>query len=1623
MDRVHMRLAGLFAAALFVVSASSLATTDSASAAGFYPTGSWPVVKTLSEPNDVAVALDGEVFVADAAGRRIVVLAPEGDFIREFDGTAGSGVELQRPVALALGPDARLYVADRSADRILVFERDGRLVTWWGSRGSGPGQFMAPSDLTFDASGALYVADTFNNRVQVFDTSGQLQRTIGSAASMSTPVGVAVKGSELFVAEVNMLRVSVFPTSGGAPKRDWGWATSGTGAGSVTTSRYVRPSGVEVHSSGNILVIDAGRNLVENCDPLTGVVAASYAAGPLAQPEGLFAAAGTLVFVADTGNNRIVRLDTASPATVTTFAPDPSDLPPLIAPKGMAFRQGQGIYYTQSANGIVVALNTAGSYQFTFPATPALSNPTGIALTHDGNEVWVCDTGNHRIVIYDSNGQFLRTMGSFGTGPGQFKSPLGVAKLLDDTMAVVDTGNNRIQVFYADGTFIHEFGSSRLRSPTGIVSVSDGRLFVTDTGNHRLAMFEDNGTWIRGVGGFGTALGQFHSPAGISVAAHDDLIVADRGNSRIQIIASDGSPITAYGTRGSGPGELYEPHAAVMLALDRMIIADTLNHRVGIVGYDGIEPVTVASGDISGWVNRPAVVTLSASDVGAGVEATYYRIGSGGVQRYEAPITIAAEGETPVFFWSRDRMGNEEAAKSVTVRVDTIPPSGTAQIGGTSSVMKAGPIIVYSNVTGAAEMRFGRRGALSTWHPYAAASVFTVTQEGTTTLDAEYRDLAGNTLLISRECVIDGSGPVTTVRRTPASGIATGPVTVDASFADAYSAVTERYYRIDGGAVQSYTGPFEVSGDGQHTVEAWGVDEVGNVGARTSSTFGISRLMLGGELSVAGGVPYLSSRTAEVSTTIQSAARRRWTTGPVYVLPWENFSPVWNVTFPADGRYTVRAEFEDALSQRIELSREIVIDTVAPVTTISGLPPTGASGGPVIIGFGVADTTPVVTRYSVDGGPVREYTSPFTVTGDAVHTIMYYSVDAAGNMEPARTATFIIEAAPPSGSMRVVQGRLAPTTTLDLALSVPRAVKMRFDTGSGPGPWMPYASTASVTMPGEGLHWIVGTFANIADVESQIATQVLVDLSPPTVSLSGMPPSGVTGEPVVISISARDTLTPISRILYSVDGGSEKTYQGPFTVTGDRRHTVSARAVDAVGNTSAVVSESFIISGLARGGRLTLAGGASRVGTTTVQAVADIVGALEMRWSAGGAFTDWTPFVRTWQVTLPGEGVGVVTAHIRGQYDVETTLTASVYVDLSAPVTRVHGMPPDGVSAGPVLVAFTATDASAVRMIEYSLDGGAWRVYTAPFFVAGTGTHTVLFRATDEVGNVEAVRTHSFTITGTASGGAGAGVAGGRSFINTTTVPVASNVPSATEMRFDVGNGYSPWMRYAPLTSIQVGGEGLHWVSASYRGGDRVESVYGFPVLVDLTPPVVTRVSGALRSLAVQRDGTVLYCATVTGSAEDSGTLLTGVGSISYRLGNKPSGCAGRGERAGRYRMTATATDRAGNQATRTGTVRFGASAPPMAPATARASRAFTVKGSVPAAAPGATTRLLAFKRATDGSWRLAKTFSVSARQSGPTVSVTARCALARGQWRLVLVSTAPGALTCSKPSAAVMVR
>ena len=162
-------------------------------------------------PHGITVDKDGNVWVTDGQGKdgkghQVFKFSPNGKVLMALGkaGVAGDGEDtFNQPSAVAIASNGDIFVADghggNSNNRIVKFSKDGKFLMTWGKKGSDPGEFNLPHALAFDSKGRLFVADRANNRIQIFDQEGKF---LDQWKQFSRPSGIFISQSDvIYVAD------------------------------------------------------------------------------------------------------------------------------------------------------------------------------------------------------------------------------------------------------------------------------------------------------------------------------------------------------------------------------------------------------------------------------------------------------------------------------------------------------------------------------------------------------------------------------------------------------------------------------------------------------------------------------------------------------------------------------------------------------------------------------------------------------------------------------------------------------------------------------------------------------------------------------------------------------------------------------------------------------------------------------------------------------------------------------------------------------------------------------------------------------------------------------------------------------------------------------------------------------------------------------------------------------------------------------------------------------------------------------------------------------------------------------------------------------------------------------
>ena len=630
---------------------------------------------------DSVISDFGNRMVFRVRGTALTVLAGNG--VAGFSGDTGAAASasLALPMGLAIdnnpGPNqGTLYIADALNHRIRKVDPSGVIMTVAGNGTAGYAgdnavggaitsvQLDFPTGVAVNSSGDVFIADRDNHRIR--------KLTVLTA----TVTTVAGSGSDI---------VGAF--------------ADGLNPGDATSlARLNQPSGVAVDGSNNVYIADTANHRIRKLTVGTatvttvagdgtpefdgdGVVGGATSTASLNQPNGVAVdpANSNLVYIADTRNQRIRRL-TVSTATIAPVAGSSiygfggdtgSALSAFLAsPNGVALNAaGTTVFIADTDNarlrtvisGTIDTLAGNGVFKFAGDSGPALSAslnaPNSAAVDSSGN-LYIADTGNHRIRKVTPTTGTISTFAGTGTagfvlaqdgGPAasaQLSSPKAVAVntlVSPNLLYIADAGNNRVRVVNLGTNIITTVAGNglagyngdaisptlaSLNNPSGVaVQNSTGDVYIADTSNHRVRKV--TGGQIFTVAGTGTAglLGdnaaataaQLNSPVAVAVdAGAINLYIADRNNHRIRkvnggiITTVAGSTVGFGGDGGSATdaaAKLNFPSGVAVDGSGNFYIGDRDNFRIRKVSGGNIS--TVAGTGSAGFSGDGALSTAA----------------------------------------------------------------------------------------------------------------------------------------------------------------------------------------------------------------------------------------------------------------------------------------------------------------------------------------------------------------------------------------------------------------------------------------------------------------------------------------------------------------------------------------------------------------------------------------------------------------------------------------------------------------------------------------------------------------------------------------------------------------------------------------------------------------------------------------------------------------------------------------------------------------------------------------------------------------------------------------------------------------------------------------------------
>ncbi len=778
-------------------------------------------------------------------------------------------------------------------------------------------------------------------------------------------------------------------------------------------------------------------------------------------------------------------------------------------------------------------------------------------------------------------------------------------------------------------------------------------------------------------------------------------------------------------------------------------------------GSDTTPPSTRAD-PAGGGFGASVTVTLTCEDgAGGGCAATYYTADgstpTSGSTRYTTPVALARS--TSLKFFSVDKAGNAEAVRMERYTFDSTPPTVAASpAGGTYNTAQTVTLSCADGTgTGCGPIHYTTDGTA----PSASSPVYTVPLlvSTSTTLRFVALDGAGNSSqVVSGVYVIDEAGPDTTASQ--ASGIysTTFPVTLTCEDGTG-SGCAATYYTLDGSPPTTgsarYNAPLFITSS--TTLKFFSLDRTGNAGPTGTARYTLDFTAPVTLASPAGGT-YQGAQTVRLLCDDGGGSGCAATYFTLDGSTPNRNSPRYTVPVSITANTTLRFFSVDKanLAESVR-TEEYDLDSVPPTTTATPAGGLYKSHQNVVLGCddGLGSGC-AGTHYTLDGSAPStgspKYTAPLLLTGNT--TLKFLSVDGAGNVEPARSATYVIDTT-------------APTTTATPPAGTygdPQSVTLLCDDGSGSGcAETRYTLDGSAPSSGSPLYTGPLTLSSTTTLryvstdkagnrESTRVALYSLDRVAPTVSAS--PGGGLYATSRDVTLTCTDDTggSGCTSIHFTTDGTAptpaSTRYTAPLGLSATT--TLKFLAVDKVGNESGVQTEQYQFDLKAPTTTATPAGG-TYASTQLVTLRCDDgagSGCAATHYTVDGSTP--TPSSPLYSAPLSlGASATLKFFSVDRAGHLEPVRSQTYLIDTVRPMVAAN--PTGGTYGTEQRVTLACTDnadGSGCASLHFTTDGSAPTTgsptYTVPFTVSANTR--LQFLAVDKVGNVSTPRMEEYVI-------------------------------------------------------------------------------------------------------------------------------------------------------------------------------------------------------------------------------------------------------------------------------------
>ncbi|MBD3169850.1 MAG: hypothetical protein GF307_10235 [candidate division Zixibacteria bacterium] len=258
----------------------------------------------------------------------------------------------------------------------------------------------------------------------------------------------------------------------------------------------------------------------------------------LSNPVDIAFDVGGSLFICDNGNNRIVKL-TSKGVFVREIGGFAGNEEQLSSPVSVGFENGLTLMVVDSQLRMIKRfdrdlnfIDMFSRYKDDQGSEISIGKPMGIHAGRAG-DIYISESDNDRILLLDNFYNLRAEIGGFGFGQGEVRNPYRMTTGKNDRLFVADTDNGRVAVYNSLGEYESEIGSGILRRPVDVAIGKNGIIFVSDAGLESIVAFSRNGDYL-GDSAVNNLI--FGEPAGIEFDSQGRLFAVDKGRGQVMVL-------------------------------------------------------------------------------------------------------------------------------------------------------------------------------------------------------------------------------------------------------------------------------------------------------------------------------------------------------------------------------------------------------------------------------------------------------------------------------------------------------------------------------------------------------------------------------------------------------------------------------------------------------------------------------------------------------------------------------------------------------------------------------------------------------------------------------------------------------------------------------------------------------------------------------------------------------------------------------------------------------------------------------------------------------------------------------------------------------------------------------